>query len=281
MTTTSSTPPGDLEARTFELAGHAGSLHAKAWEGADPSYVVLLVHGYGEHVGRYQWVAEQLVADGAAVYGLDHLGHGRSDGERVVVPDFEPVVGDVHLLFERARSEHPQLPVVLLGHSMGGMIGARYAQRYGDELAAVVLSGPVIGRWDAVEALLGADEIPDIPIDPATLSRDAAVGQAYVDDELVWHGPFKRPTLEALHREIGVIKDAGRVDTVPVLWLHGEDDQLVPIEPSREGWQHLAGEGAEQKSYPGARHEILNETNKEEVLGDAVEFIHRHLPAQG
>ncbi len=132
---------------------------------------------------------------------------------------------------------------------MGGMIGARYAQRYGDELAAVVLSGPVIGRWDAVEALLGADEIPDVPIDPTSCPR-RAVGRAYVDDELVWHGPFKRPTLEALHREIGVIRDAGRVDSVPVLWLHGEDDQLVPIGPSREGFAVLAGDGAEQKSYP-------------------------------
>ena len=158
------------------------------------------------------------------------------------------------------------------------MIGARYAQRYGADLACVVLSGPVIGRWDAVTALLAAEEIPDAPIDPDILSRDPAVGRAYVDDPLVWHGPFKRPTLEALQSCIDTISAAGPIDTTPVLWLHGEDDQLVPMAASREGWQLIAGPGAEQKSYPGARHEIFNETNRSEVLDDVLTVVHAHVP---
>jgi alpha-beta hydrolase superfamily lysophospholipase len=263
---------------TFTLDGHAGSLHARRWTPpGEASYVVLLCHGYGEHAGRYEHVAARLNADGAVVYGVDHVGHGRSEGERVLVTDFEPVVDDVHLLRQRAEHEQPGLPVVLVGHSMGGMIAARYAQRYGVGLACVVLSGPVLGQWAALDALLPLDEMPDAPIDPSTLSRDPAVGEAYVADELVWHGPFKKPTVEALARCLDAIRDGGHL-AVPVLWLHGAEDQLVPYAGSQSGWPGLAGEVAEEKAYPGARHEIFNETNQGEVLDDVVAFVHRHLP---
>ncbi|MFW6774538.1 alpha/beta hydrolase [Nocardioides sp. CPCC 205120] len=272
------TPPAPDGDDALELAGHAGTLAGRRWSGPDPSYVVLLCHGYGEHVGRYTWVAERLVADGAVAYGVDHRGHGRSAGERVLVPDFEAVVDDVHLLEQAARADHPGLPVVLLGHSMGGMIAARYAQRHGDGLACVVLSGPVLGRWEAAEALLDLPEIPDVPIDPATLSRDPAVGEAYVADPLVWHGPFKRTTVAALVAFLGTITAAGPVTSTPLLHLHGAEDALVPVALSRAGFAAIAAPGgSESREYPGARHEILNETNRDEVLADVLEFVHRHL----
>lgn len=266
-----------IDAVAFTLDGHAGALAARTWVGEAPSYVALLCHGYGEHCGRYEYVAARLVADGAAVYAVDHIGHGLSDGERVLIDDFEKVVDDFRLLDLTARREHPDLPVVLVGHSMGGMIAARYAQRYGSELAAVVLSGPVLGRWAAVDALLTAEEIPDTPIDPSTLSRDPEVGRAYVADPLVWHGPFKRTTVQALKTCIDTITAAGAVDDVPMLWLHGEDDRLVPLDGTATGWSSLAGRGASSKTYPEARHEIFNETNRDEVLGDVVDFVGAHI----
>lgn len=262
----------------LHLAGRAAPLVGRRWPAREPAWVALLVHGYGEHVGRYEEVAARLTDAGAAGYGVDHVGHGRSGGERVLIEDFERVVDDVHLLAGLAAEEHPGLPVVLVGHSMGGLIGARYAQRHGEELAAVVLTGPVLGEWEAVTALLGAEEIPETPIDPATLSRDPAVGEAYVADPLVWHGPFKRQTLEALAAAIALVGRSGPIATVPMLWLHGEEDQLVPIGPSRAGWRRLAGPAAEQRTYPGARHEILNETNRGEVLDDLLAFVARHVP---
>lgn len=269
--------PSGSQATDFTLTGHAGTLAARRWSGArHPSYVVLLVHGYGEHIGRYEYVAARFVADGAVVYGMDHVGHGRSDGERVDIADMERLVDDVHLLHERATAEHGGLPVVLVGHSMGGMLAARYAQRYGDALAAVVLSAPVLGRWEALEALLAAPQIPDDPIDVTTLSRDAAVGAAYRADPLVWHGPFKRRTLEALRDGLATIVGAGPLTACPVLWLHGEDDGLVPLAGTAMGWRAFAGRG-ESKSYPQARHEIFNELNKEEVLDDVIAFLRRQF----
>ncbi len=265
------------ETFAFTLDGHVGTLAARRWEAVTPRYIALLCHGYGEHAGRYDHVAAALVADGAVVYAVDHAGHGLSDGERVLVTDFEHVVDDFRLLELTARNVHPALPVVLIGHSMGGMIAARYAQRFGDELAAVVLSGPVIGTWAVVDELLAVDEIPDTPIDPATLSRDPEVGRAYVEDPLVWHGPFERRTVEALKSCLELITSAGAIDTVPVLWLHGEEDRLVPLDGSAAGWATLAGARASSKVYPGARHEIFNETNQDEVLNDVLDFVHRNL----
>ena len=267
----SSIPPEDIETQ-----GHAGLLIGSLWSppGA-PTWVAVLVHGYGEHIGRYQWVADRLTSDGAVVYAHDHVGHGRSEGERALVEDFERVVDDLHLLVERAREEHPDLPLVLIGHSMGGMIAARYTQRHPDALAATVLSGPVLGSWAPTE-LADLDEIPSTPIDPTTLSREEDVGRAYEEDELVWHGDFQRLTLRAFATTLATITNEGRL-AVPTIWLHGEDDELVPIGPSREGWEAIAPAGAPTKSYPGARHEIFNETNREEVLDDVLAFVHEHI----
>ncbi|SMC64818.1 alpha/beta hydrolase [Janibacter indicus] len=267
----SSIPPEDIETQ-----GHAGLLIGSQWSPpADPTWVAVIAHGYGEHVGRYQWVAERLTADGAVVYAHDHIGHGRSEGERVLVDDFEGVVDDLHLLVQRAHEEQPDLPLVLIGHSMGGMIAARYTQRHPETLTATVLSGPVLGSWEPT-ALADLDEIPPTPIDITTLSREPDVGRAYEADELVWHGDFKRPTLLALRACLEAITRGGRL-TVPTIWLHGADDQLVPIDRSDEGWAHIAPDGALSKRYPGARHEIFNETNREEVLDDVLAFVHEHI----
>ncbi|MCW4355241.1 lysophospholipase [Hoyosella sp. YIM 151337] len=257
--------------REWNFDGHGGSIYARSWDNSGAKFCALLCHGYGEHIGRYDHVAEALVDAGAEVHGLDHRGHGKSAGERVLITDYEEVVDDVHALAGQVNQRN--LPVVLIGHSMGGMIATRYAQRYGDELTALVLSGPVLGQWDAAASLLAAAEIPDVPIDPATLSRDPDVGRVYQDDPLVWHGKFKRTTLEALLRCIDTINDAGSLGRLPTLWVHGEEDALVPLDGTRFGIDKIRGARFSDKIFPGARHEVFNETNKSEVLRDVIDFV--------
>lgn len=264
-------------AREWEFTGTRGKIVAREWPNEAPRYVAVLAHGYGEHIGRYEHVADALVRHGAAVYGPDHLGHGRSEGERVLVTDYEEVVTDLHTVETRARSEHPGVPVVLVGHSMGGMIATRYAQRYGSGLAALVLSGPVLGRWDVLDSLLALDEIPDTPLDPDTLSRDPRVGEDYAADPLVWHGRFKRTTLEALSRCLDTIKGGGRLGALPTLWVHGAGDQLVPLPGTRVGIEAVRGEDLTERIHPEARHEVFNETNRDEVIGELTAFIDRVL----
>ena len=170
--------------REHALAGTRGTITAHEWPLPRPRYVALVAHGYGEHMGRCAGLADVLTGHGAAVFGPDHVGHGKSAGERVVIEDFEDVVTDLHAVAALARAVHPGLPVVLIGHSMGGLVAARYAQRYGTGLAALVLSGPVIGTWELPGRLLALDEIPDTPVSPGALSRDPAVGAAYATDPL-------------------------------------------------------------------------------------------------
>ncbi|MGW0804878.1 alpha/beta hydrolase [Nonomuraea sp. NPDC002799] len=268
------------ESTEHTFTGTRGLNNLRAWPNDQPRYVALLIHGYGEHIGRYDYVADRLVRHGAAVYGLDHMGHGKSAGDRVLIEDFEDVVTDAHTVEDRARADHPGVPVVLIGHSMGGMIAARYAQRYGDGLAALVLSGPVIGEWGVVPALLALPEIPDIPIDPATLSRDLSVGAAYAADPLVWHGPFKRTTVQAFATTLAVIAKGGTFGTLPTLWVHGEEDELVPVAGSRAGIETVKGEDFRERIYQGARHEVFNETNKDEVLDDVTTFVDTALTGE-
>jgi alpha-beta hydrolase superfamily lysophospholipase len=246
---------------------------------AEPDRIVVLAHGYGEHIGRYDHVAQALVARGAVVVGPDHLGHGESDGERVLIEDFETVVDDLHAAVERVREQHPGLPVVLVGHSMGGLIAARYAQRYGDGLAGLVLSAPSIGLAAVLSPVLvqlpEGTELPDDPIDPDVLSRDPSVGEAYANDPLVWHGGWKRPTLEAFLRANEAVDAGPGFGDLPVLYVHGEADQLVPMALARPAVERLRGPDFTERIVPAARHEVFNELDQDETIGLVADFAER------
>jgi alpha-beta hydrolase superfamily lysophospholipase len=256
----------------FQLQGHAGALHATAWEHRDPRHLLVIAHGYGEHIGRYEHVAAALGAPGAAVYGLDHAGHGRSEGERALISDMGAVVEDLHLLVRHAQAAHPDRPLVLVGHSMGGLVATLYAERHGSELAGLVLSAPLIGSHPAT-VLLALEPLPEIPIDVTTLSRDEAVQRAYAEDPLVYHGGFKRPTLAAIGAGLLDAALDARAVTGPVLWQHGEADQLVPLSGSRRLIERFTEAEVSVRHYPQARHEIFNELNRDEILADTNAFI--------
>ncbi|GAA3209624.1 alpha/beta hydrolase [Streptomyces sp. XM83C] len=270
------------DAREHDLDGTRGTLFVREWPHPRPRCLALLVHGYGEHSGRYGEVARVLTGHGASVWAPDHAGHGRSAGERVLIEDFEDVVTDVESVAARARAAHPGLPLVVLGHSMGGLIAARHAQRYRGTLAALVLSGPVIGAWRTPGRLLAAADatgaVPAVPVSPAALSRDPAVGAAYAADPLVWHGPMKRPTLEAFVRTLETVDKGGDLGGLPLLWLHGDDDRLVPLPGSRTGVERLGGGAHTERIFPGARHEVFHETCKEEAFAELTGFLDRVLP---
>jgi alpha-beta hydrolase superfamily lysophospholipase len=254
------------------------SPYVHRWSAAEPRCIVLIAHGYGEHAGRYEHVAQRLVEDlGASVHAPDHRGHGRTGGATGLVADGEAITSDLHEVSNAARAAHPGLPVALIGHSMGGLIATRYAQRFGDELAALVLSGPVIGGNPAFEQLLAMDPIPDVPIDPSVLSRDPSVGEAYAADELVYHGPFQRVTLEQLFAAIGRVAEGPSLGDLPTLWIHGSEDELVPLDVTRPAVERLRGTHFEEHIYEGARHEVFNETNRDEVLDDVVAFLRAAL----
>jgi alpha-beta hydrolase superfamily lysophospholipase len=257
------------------IKGSEGDVSVRVWDNPDASRVVVLAHGYGEHIGRYGHVADALVKRGAVVYGPDHLGHGRSAGDQVVVTDFERVVDDLRQVVELASDAHPGLPVVLIGHSMGGLIATRYAQRHGGELAGLVLSGPAVGLGPVIQGWLAEPELPSDPIDLAVLSRDPAVGEAYAADPLVWHGGWKRPTLEAFVKADEAIAAGLGFGSLPVFYVHGQADELVPLVLAQPVVQALKGDDFTETVVPEARHEVFNETNRDETIGAVADFVDR------
>src|SRR5215207_7582449 len=246
--------------------------YVRTWPIDDPARLVVLVHGYGEHIGRYEHVAAALNARGSAVVGPDHRGHGQSPGEPALVEDFEPIVDDLRAVVQDARGD---LPVVMVGHSMGGLIATRYAQRFPEDLAGLVLSGPAIGLSPVFEGWLAAPELPSDPIDVAVLSRDPAVGEAYAADPLVWHGGWKRPTLEAFVAADQAIAEGPGFGNLPLLYVHGAEDELVPVDLARPIVERLAGPDSELHVLAGARHEVFNETDKDETIGMVASFAER------
>jgi alpha-beta hydrolase superfamily lysophospholipase len=158
---------------------------------------------------------------------------------------------------------------------MGGLIATRYAQRHREDLAGLVLSGPAIGLAPVFEAWLAAPELPSDPIDVATLSRDPAVGDAYASDPLVWHGGWKRPTLEAWVAADAAIASGPGFGDLPLLYIHGAQDQLVPVDLARPVVERLAGPDSELHVLDGARHEVFNELGRDQTIDMVASFANR------
>jgi alpha-beta hydrolase superfamily lysophospholipase len=252
------------------VAGTRGDVSVRTWSREDPDRLVVLVHGYGEHVDRYDHVARTLLDRGATVVAPDHIGHGRSAGERALVEDFEAVVDDLRAVVQDARGD---LPVVMVGHSMGGLIAIRYTQRHRKDLAGLVLSGPAVGLAPVFEGWLAAPELPADPIDVATLSRDPEIGEAYAADPLVYHGGWKRPTLEAFVAADAAIEAGGDFGDLPTYYVHGDADELVPMAVARPFVERLAGSDFTERIVPGARHEVFNETDRDETIGAVADWV--------
>ena len=260
------------------IEGSRGKIVVHKWAPVgEPTYIVLLAHGYAERALRHAGLDEKFEADGAVVYAPDHRGHGRSEGEPGLVDEAQPLIDDFEKVYDLAREEHPDLPILLVGHSMGGLLATLFIQEAGRSVDAMVLSSPLLGGNPALVALLDLEEIPEVPIDPTVISRDENEQQAYLDDPMIYHGPLRRGTLEGLVAGLDRARAGGGFGELPVLWIHGEGDMLVPYDLTAETMEVLSGPGTEAKSYPEARHELFHETNREEVYSDVFDFVGREI----
>ncbi len=256
--------------------GTEGQVFYRKWEpDGNPLRIVQIVHGYAEHSGRYAHVAEALGVRGAVVYADDHIGHGRSAGTPGLITDFGHVVDDLHTLGEVARTEHPDLPLVLVGHSMGGLLSALVAETWPQEIAGIAFCGSVIGDWAWARRVITLPELPETVFDPLAISRDPAVGAAYAGDPLVYHGQYQRELLEAEVDALDRYSEGNSQLTMPVAVFHGTEDPFVPYQRSVQAVRDMPTEDVTIHLYKGARHEVLNERNKDEIIGDLVEWIDR------
>ena len=240
----------------------------------DPRAAVVIAHGASEHSDRYLHVAARLVAEGYAVYAIDHRGHGRSEGSRALIDRIANTVTDLDALVVLAAAQHPDAQIFLLGHSMGATIALRYALRHQKRLAGMILSGP-LAALPATPAplriasrLLSAllPRMPLIEIDPALISRDPKVVAAYRSDPLVHHGKLPARTVAEIAEAIDLFPDAVRAIKLPTLIAYGTDDGLCPPAGSVMLGERIGAADKTVSPYPGLYHEILNEPEHGSVL---------------
>ncbi|BCI78603.1 lysophospholipase [Mycolicibacterium sp. TY66] len=252
----------------------------------DPTGVVVLSHGFGEHARRYDHVAQRFGEAGLITFALDHRGHGRSGGKRVVVRDISEYTGDFHHLVGLATAEYPELPRVVLGHSMGGGIVFAYCVEHPDDYKLMVLSGPAVDARSQVSLPLAlaakvlGSILPGLPAESLpfdAVSRDPEVVAAYNADPLVYHGKVPAGVGKALIEVGETMPQRAAALTAPLLVVHGEDDKLVPVAGSRKLVECVGSSDVALKVYPKLYHEVFNEPEKAVVLDDVVSWIEVRL----
>lgn len=254
----------------------------------EPRAVVVIAHGAGEHIGRYEHVASRLVSERYAVYGLDHRGHGHSEGPRALLDRVDNAVADLDQFVVLAAGEHPGSDVFLLGHSMGGCLSLVYAMRHQARLRGLLLSGPLAALDAApppvrvIAAVLSAlaPKLPLFAVDPALVSRDPEVVKAYVADPLVHHGKLPVRTVAELAAAVESFPDGVGAITIPTLVMYGTEDELAPPKGSTMLGERIGATDKTVIPYEGLYHEILNEPEKETVLADLLTWLGDRTPAR-
>jgi len=247
-----------------------------------PEAVIVIVHGICEHSGRYTHVVSRFNSWGYSVYRYDLRGHGRSQGDRAYVEDYQLFIDDTDLVVDMAKKENAGIPLFLVGHSMGGLISAIYGIQHPDNLTGQVLSGPPVMILPAVQGILSLDykakartPIPNSLTN--AISRNKDVIDAYNSDPLVLK-EFSMMLMGEMFIRAGQWIVANRKKyNYPCLILHGGADQISPPEASRAFYENIASKDKELKIYEGLYHEILNEPEKETVLEDIHRWLEAHL----
>ena len=263
------------------------SIYYQCWlpEG-ESTAVLLIVHGLAEHSGRYMNVVNHFVPLGYAVYGVDHVGHGKSSGTRVYVERFEDYTDTLKIYFDMVRHWHPEKPVFLVGHSMGGLIGAVYLLDYQAELTGAVLSGPAVKVHDTVSSafifvgkLISVlmPKLGLIGLEAEGVSRDPAVVQAYVNDPLVCRGKVTARLSAELVKAIRRVAAEATKITLPILILQGSADRLVDPKGAQMLYDAVNSVDKTIKIYDGLYHEVYNEPEHGQVLGDVKAWLETHL----
>lgn len=246
-----------------------------------PKAVVCLVHGLGEHTGRYAHVAAALNDAGYAVLGFDLRGHGKSDGPRGHTPTYDTLMDDIGRLLDEAAARYPGLSRFLYGHSLGGNLVLDYALRCRPPLAGVVATSPILRTAFAppptkvafgklLYRVYPAFIMPN-GLERAALSRDSEVVRSYGSDPLVHDRMSARLGIEMLQSGERILAHAAEFP-LPLLLVHGTADRITSAQASQEFAAKVHGD-CTLKLWEGLYHETHNEPEKAEVLAFMVDWL--------
>ncbi len=252
----------------------------------DARAVLLVVHGWAEHSGRYTNLVDYFVPKGYAICALDYRGHGKSEGPRGYVDRFSDYLLDLKTFFDLVRSQHSDTKIFMVGHSVGGTVATAYVIDHQHELAGLLLSGASLMMGSGLpSALIPLARILSVlmprmgvfVLDATDISQDKAVVDAYVNDPLVYRGKITcrfaaemLKTLRKLPSQMPEIK-------LPILVMHGTADRLGEPEGSRLLYDRAGSKDKTLKLYQGFYHEIFNEPEREQVLSDMESWLAARL----
>ena len=249
-----------------------------------PRAAVVIVHGFNSHSGHYQWVADQLTANGFVVYALDLRGRGKSDGERFFVEKFADYESDVTTFVKLAKSREPGLKAFVLGHSAGGVVSCNYAIDHQAEITGLICESfafQVPAPDFAIAALKGLSHLAPhahvLKLKNEDFSRDPKWVAAMNADPLIEHEV--QPTLtvaEMARADERLKRDFSRI-TLPVLILHGTKDKATKPSGSQKFYDAAGSADKTLKLYEGHYHDLLNDVGKEAVMADIVGWLKAHL----
>jgi alpha-beta hydrolase superfamily lysophospholipase len=250
----------------------------------DPRAILLVVHGWAEHSGRYINLVNHFVSKGYAICALDQRGHGKSEGMAGYVERFSDYLEDLETFCDIARNEHGDTRIFLIGHSMGAIIAIAYAATvdHQQDLSGLIVSGALIRPGSSLpSALIPLARIMSLVLprlgvtilDASAISQDNSVVDAYINDPLVYRGRIScrlgaemLETLRKLPSEIPQIN-------LPILIMHGTADRLCNPEGSQILYDTVGSNDRTLKLYDGFYHEIFNEPGYKQVLADTEEWI--------
>jgi len=261
-----------MTTKTISLSG--GNLHTILQEHPSPTANLLMVHGFGEHIGRYSEMIGKLSSLSLNIYGYDRRGEGQSSGKRAYINDMDEQVSDLANI--RTALIENDLPTFLYAHSLGGLISTKYVidnPRHG--LAGLLLSGPLLKVDDDISPLLQKisgivaailPRIPTVKVDTSLLSRSSWVEPAYKADPFVYHGGTPARTGHQILKSTAYVQKHFPKISLPVLITHGGADKLADPAGSKLMYSHIASSDKTIKVFDGLYHEIMHEPEKDQFL---------------
>jgi acylglycerol lipase len=251
----------------------------------NPRATVFIVPGFNAHSAYYEWVAEQFVGDGLIVYAIDLRGRGHSDGERFYVEAFEDYVRDVEAVMKVVASRETNNPVIMLGHSAGGVVACLYALDHPGELRGLIsesfaheLPAPefVLAVFKGLGHILPHTHLLHLPNE--RFSRDPDAVDRMNSDPLIADETQPAQTMGALVRADERLKKEFPLITLPVLILHGTLDENTKPSGSQHFYDTVGSIDKTLKLYEGAYHDLLNDFGRVTVVADIKSWIDAHLP---
>lgn len=256
-------------------------IFARAWKPDLPSKaVVLLVHGLGEHIGRYEHVARMFTDNGYGFVGADLIGHGKSGGQRGHADTFDDFLSDIDTLIKETDVRFPGIPKLLYGHSLGGNLILYYAMKFDPSIAGLIVSSPglEVTRVPPLKLAVGKLMYALYPkftmtnsLDVTGLSHDSSIVKAYQKDPLVHSMISARFGLDLLTLGKWLRENSVPV-RIPILVVHGTDDRLVNISGTREFVKQYNGD-LKYIEFSGGYHELHNDTVKHELFDKMLDWI--------